>query len=105
MGLLLVELIFLVRVTTDLHPSLQARIYPEKATYFLGEPIFLDLELVNVTEKPVAVDSRLGEPCATPDTIEVVGAKRRLPGHLPVMEGLPAAAVRVGFTWGQARSG
>ncbi len=75
--MLLVELIFLVRVTTDQPPSLQARIYPEKATYFLGEPIFLDLEMVNVTDKPLEVDSRFGEPCIPPDTIEVVGAKQR----------------------------
>lgn len=57
--------------------ALKARFYAEKHSYIVGEPIFLNLEVVNDGDQPVAVDSSLGAPCIAPDTIEVVGAVRK----------------------------
>lgn len=38
--------------------QIEARVCPEKEEYILGEPIFLNIEVVNHSEKPVVLDSR-----------------------------------------------
>lgn len=55
--------------------ALAGRFYPEKQTYFVGEPAFIDFEIANSGDQPVWIDQRMGEPCIEPDPIEVVGAK------------------------------
>lgn len=55
--------------------ALVGRFYPEKQKYLVGEPIFIDFEIVNTGEKPVWIDGRMGLPCIAPDPITVVGAK------------------------------
>jgi HEAT repeats len=55
--------------------SLAGRFYPEKEIYLVGEPVFIDFEIDNTGEQPVWIDSRMGQPCSEPDSIEVVGAK------------------------------
>ena len=55
--------------------ALAGRFYPEKQTYFVGEPVFIDFEITNTGDQPAWIDPRMGEPCIEPDPIEVVGAK------------------------------
>jgi hypothetical protein len=60
--------------------ALQSRIYPEKETYLLGEPIFLNIEIVNNGSKPVEFDNsygRCGDMLGGGMTIEGTGASRR----------------------------
>jgi hypothetical protein len=51
--------------------ALVGRFYPEKQTYFVGEPVFIDFEITNTGDHPAWIDQRMGEPCIEPDTIEV----------------------------------
>ena len=55
--------------------ALVGRFYPEKQTYFVGEPVFIDFEITNTGDQPAGIDQRMGEPCIEPDPIEVEGAK------------------------------
>jgi len=55
--------------------ELAGRFYPEKQTYLVGEPVFIDFEITNTGDQPVWIDQRMGQPCIEPDPIEVVGAK------------------------------
>jgi hypothetical protein len=55
--------------------ALVGRFYPEKQTYFVGEPVLIDFEITNTGDKAAWIDQRMGEPCTEPDPIEVVGAK------------------------------
>jgi len=55
--------------------ALVGRFYPEKDTYLVGEPVFIDFEITNTGDQPAWIDQRMGEPCIEPDTIEVEGAK------------------------------
>lgn len=57
--------------------ALAGRFYPEKRTFFVGEPAFIDFEIANKGDEPEWIDQRMGEPCIEPDPIEVVGAKRQ----------------------------
>ncbi len=56
--------------------ALAGRFYPEKQTYFVGEPVFIDFEITNSGGEQAWIDQRMGEPCIEPDPIEVEGAKR-----------------------------
>jgi len=56
---------------------LTARFYPEKQMYFIGEPIFVFVEVTNSGELPVSIDGRYGVPCFAPEPIEVVGIKQK----------------------------
>ncbi len=55
--------------------ALAGRFYPEKQTFFVGEPIFIDFEITNKGHEPAWIDQRMGAPCIEPDPIEVEGAK------------------------------
>ncbi|MFB3923723.1 MAG: HEAT repeat domain-containing protein [Terriglobia bacterium] len=55
--------------------TLSGRFFPEKQTYLVGEPVFIDFEIVNKGDQPTWIDGRMGEPCIERDPIEVVGAK------------------------------
>ncbi len=55
--------------------ALAGRFYPEKQTYFVGEPVFIDFEITNIGDQPAWIDQRMGEPCIELDPIEVVVAK------------------------------
>jgi hypothetical protein len=57
--------------------ALSGRLYPEKQTYFVGEPVFIDFEITNTGDKTAWIDQRMGAPCIEPDPIEVAGAKRQ----------------------------
>lgn len=60
-------------------PGLHSRIYPDKETYLLGEPIFLNMEIVNNNSGPTQFDSSYGR-CSR-DMIKVQGAQRRPPDY------------------------
>lgn len=60
-------------------PELKVRLYPEKQTYLIGEPIFLNLDVVNHSEKPVVLDNSFGK--CEPDPTDVIGARRRARAH------------------------
>ena len=55
--------------------TLSGRFFPEKQTYLVGEPVFVDFEIVNAGDQTTWIDSRMGEPCIERDPIQVVGAK------------------------------
>jgi hypothetical protein len=55
---------------------LAGRFHPEKQTFLVGEPIFIDFEITNTGNRSAWVDQRMGQPCIEPDPIEVVGAQR-----------------------------
>lgn len=57
--------------------ALDGRFYPEKQSFFVGEPVFIDFEITNKGDEPAWIDQRMGAPCIEPDPIEVVGAKRQ----------------------------
>lgn len=57
--------------------ALVGRFYPEKRTFFVGEPVFIDFEIANKGDEPEWIDQRMGAPCIEPDPTEVVGAKRQ----------------------------
>jgi hypothetical protein len=54
--------------------SLTGRFFPKKQTYLVGEPVFVDFEIVNSGEQSAGIESRMGEPCTGLDSIEVVRA-------------------------------
>ncbi len=62
--------------------QLQGRIYPQQQDYLLGEPIFLEIELVNNAKQPVFIDAAVGT-CSVPDETEVVGASHRRRAYWP----------------------
>lgn len=57
--------------------TLVGRFYPEKHSYLVGEPVFIDFQLDNTGDQPAWVGQRMGAPCIEPDTIKVAGAQRR----------------------------
>lgn len=59
--------------------GLNTRIYPEKNTYLLGEPIFLNMEIVNNSSRPIQFDGSYGR-CSR-DMIKVQGAQRHSPDY------------------------
>src|SRR6266404_1170674 len=54
---------------------LVGRFYPEKQTYLVGEPVFIDFEITNTGDQPSWINQRMGAPCIEPDAIEVLGAE------------------------------
>jgi hypothetical protein len=84
---LIALLFFLLQAGTLLGadaPGLEARFYPEKETYILGEPIFLNIEVVNNMQKPVTLDNGFGkcEDRYDGGKTKMPGAKRRFPTPL-----------------------
>ena len=66
---------------------LEVSIRPEKPVYLLGEPVFLRIEVLNISSDPVVVDNRFGAPCGEPEIVEVIGARRRPGTRTPTCSG------------------
>jgi HEAT repeat protein len=73
--MILILLIRFVSPSLAQNQTLVGRFYPEKQTYLVGEPVFIDFEIANIGEQPVWIDGRMGQPCIEPEPIVVVGAK------------------------------
>jgi len=55
---------------------LEARIYPEKNRYFVGEPIFLAIEIKNIGQEKISIDGTFGS-CFGHDSTEIEGLDRK----------------------------
>jgi hypothetical protein len=57
-------------------PNVKWRIYPAKEAYLLGEPVFYNIELINISSKPVYYNDSSYDMCFG-DVTQVIGGNRR----------------------------